>query len=527
LLTASELVTPKQPNPASEASYGRRIARNSVLNLCTGAAVMCLSLIFVPLMLHAFGTELYGVLSVTWMVLGYFSWLDFGFGRASARFVARELALGRPDEAASWAWTAIITQACLGLCGGVLLSILTPLLVSLLHVQAQNMRLVAATLQLFAFSIPLTLATRSLNGVLEAAQRFDWINALNLVSSLLTYAVYGIGALQGANFSFVIYGLFALRFVALAGSYWGAMRVLPGLRSPVAIKRLKSGYGSHARAMIAYGSWVTVAAVVGPMLLTFDQWMIGIIMGVALLPFYSVPFNVLGRLSIFPSSISSTLFPAFSSLHAANNWEKIEFYFLRAHRYLLIILIPISFMLFTWGGEILRLWVGPEFALQGATPLRILVVGFGIGLLAPFSGALLEGIGRPDIVAKLYLVELPFNVGAVYLLTTRFGLAGAALSYTLRAFVETVMMWLVAYRVMPLSFKKFAITTFLRPGLAALSLGIAASVIRSPRLGSYFDVIGTALSLAIYGMVTATLILDNTDKSLILRFYRARQPDTA
>lgn len=506
-----------------ELAKGSRIARNSVLNVCTGIAISCLSLVFVPLMLHAFGTELYGVLSVTWMVLAYLSWLDFGFSRASAKFVSGELGLGRLEDAASWAWTAIITQACLGLCGAFLLSGLTPLLVTHLHVLPKNQHLVAVTLHLFAFSIPLALANRSMTGVLQAGQRFGWINGLSLFSSISTYVVYGIGILLGRDFYFVVGGLFALQFVNVAGSYWGATRVLPRLKSLAGIKLLKHGYGSHARAMIGYGSWITVAAVVGPMLATFDQWMVSIIIGVALLPFFTVPFNVLGRLSLFPSSLSSTLFPAFSALHAKNEWERIESLFVRAHRYLLIILIPILFVLFTWGSEILRLWIGPEFASQGTLPLQILVVGFGMNLLAPFSGVLLEAIGRPDVLAKLYLAELPFNVASVYLLTKYYGIVGAAWSCTLRNFVETIVLWIVVYRVVPLSLKRFATRAFVRPGLALLTVGLAAWLIRGPRVGNYLDVVGTALTLVVYGLAIPTLILDSTDRKLLLSFYRTRR----
>ena len=501
---------------------GGRIARNSVLNICTGIASMGLGLVFVPLMLHAFGTELYGVLTITWMVLGYLSWLDFGFSRASAKFVSRELTLGRLDDAASWAWTSVITQTCVGLCGAFLLSGLTPLLVTHLHVLPKNQHLVAVTLHLFAFSIPLTLANRSMTGVMQAGQRFGWINSLSLFNSISTYVVYGIGILLGRDFYFVICGLFALVFVNLAGSYWGATRVLPGLKSLGGIKLLKQGYGSHARAMISYGSWVTVAAIVGPMLATFDQWMISIILGVALLPFFTVPYNVLGRLSVFPGSLSSTLFPAFSALHTKNEWERIEWFFVRAHRYLLIILIPILFVLFTWGSEILRLWIGPEFASQGTLPLQILVLGFGMNLLAPFSGALLEGIGRPDVLAKLYMAELPFNVASVYLLTKYFGIVGAAWSCTLRNFVETIVLWFVVYRVVPLSLKKFATSAFVRPGLALVIVGLAAWLIRSPHLRSYYDVAATALTLIFYGLAIPTLILDRTDKNLLLGLCRTQ-----
>jgi O-antigen/teichoic acid export membrane protein len=502
---------------------GSRIAKNSVLNFSTGIGVVCVNLVFVPLMLRSFGTELYGVLAATWMVLGYFAWLDFGMSAASARFVAKELALGRLDDAATWAWTAIITQTFLGLVGALVLSALTPLAVNHLHVEPHNRPLVTIALHLFAFSIPLTLASRSLFGVLQAGQRFGWINSCNIVSTIATYVVYTCGILLKANFRFIIYGLFLVKFIDLAAAYLGATRVLSGLRSFIPVKLLKRQYSSHVRAMAAYGSWVTVASMIGPMLLTFDQWMISIIVGVGLLPFYIVPYNLLMRLTLFPGSLSPTLFPAFTAMHAKNEWERIESYFIRAHRYLFMLLIPVLFLIFTWGSELLRLWIGQEFSIRATVPLQILTVGFGIALLAPFSGTLLEGIGRPDVLTKIYMIEVPLNIASVYFLTKHFGLTGAAWSFTIRAFFETVLIWIVVYRIVPLSLAKFAKDAFLRPAVALVFVGTTAWMMRGARLQDHADVAATILILALYGLSIPTVLLNRGDRDLLVTLYRTQR----
>ena len=139
---------------------GRRLFKNSALNLSTGVVIVGLNLLFVPLTLHAFGTELYGILSVTWMVLANLAWLDMGFSRATARFVAQDLSVGKHDKAAVWAWTAVTTQTLLGLAGGVILSCLAPFIVDNIHVQPENRQLVILSLRLFAFAIPVQFATR-------------------------------------------------------------------------------------------------------------------------------------------------------------------------------------------------------------------------------------------------------------------------------------------------------------------------------------------------------------------------------
>lgn len=494
---------------------GRRLAFNSGLNLATGLLILALNFLFVPLLIHSFGTELFGVLSVTWMVLANLGWLDLGFSRAAARFVAQELAAGNSDRAAIWTWTAVLTQALIGCCGAVALLLLAPNLVKWLHVAPERQALVTVALQLFAFAVPLDLAARSMTGVLQAGQRFGWVNALTLTTTLSTFAIYGIGILRGADFEFVIYGLFALRFLTLAGTCIGAATVVPSLRKLPDFRWIIANYRTHASVMVRFGSWVSVTAFLGMLLLYFDQWLIGFVLGVAMLPYYVVPLTLLTRLAIFPSSLTATLFPAFSALHAEADWPRIENYFLRANRYILMTLIPILFVLYVWGFEIFRLWIGPDFAAQVALPLRILICGFALSLLAPISGSLLEASGKPDLLAKLYMVELPFNFLIVLVLTKQFGIVGAAISYTIRALVETSAVWIVLYRVLPFSGARLLRQTLL-PILPAVGIvGIAAWLLDEGRLGNIASIAGTLAVLAAYALFVAVFLLDGQDRNML------------
>jgi O-antigen/teichoic acid export membrane protein len=507
--------------------HRKLLAGNSILNLGTGILISALNLIFVPPMLHTFGTELYGVLSVTWVVLANLSFLDFGFSRASAKYVAHELGLGKPDEAAMWTWTALVTQTAMGTIGAFALWASAPIVVNHIHVTPNQRDLVVLTLRLFAFSIPIDFATRSLTGVIQAGQRFDWANGLNLFSNVCTFVAYAAGILRGANFLIVIYGLFLMKILTLLGTYWGATRILPALKSLPALKMLTHGYRAHVFTMVKFGSWVTVASIIAPLILYFDQSMVTVIIGVAALPFYTIPFNLLSRLGLFPSSLTSTLFPAFSALHAREDWGKTETYFVRAHRYLLAALIPMLFIIFVWAPEILRLWIGPDFSAQASLPFRILTIGYGIGLLAPLSGALIEAVGRPDLLTKLYLVEFPLNVIIVWTLTKRYGISGAALSYTVRSFVETSLVWWIVFRAVPFSAKKFIKEGLLIPSSMLLFVVFAAYFIRSGHIRSLADVSMTVGTVGVYALCVWFLILDVKDKQFIVEMadnYGVRWP---
>ena len=94
---------------------------------------------------------------------------------------------------------------------------------------------------------------------------------------------------EGPIFVSVVYGLFALRFANLLLAYLGARRVLPTLNSFSHVRRLRRHYGSHALTMIQFGSWIAAASVLAGVLSYFDQWVLSFLLGVGLLPFYTVP----------------------------------------------------------------------------------------------------------------------------------------------------------------------------------------------------------------------------------------------
>jgi glycosyltransferase involved in cell wall biosynthesis len=94
--------------------------------------------------------------------------------------------------------------------------------------------------------------------------------------------------------------------------------------------------------------------------------------------------------------------------------------------------LPACLVLVAAGPEMLRLWLGAEFAAGGGRVLQILAVGIFFSCAAFAPGALLDAIGRPDVNAKFQLAQalvfLPLSAaGLVWI-----GIEGAAAAWALR-----------------------------------------------------------------------------------------------
>lgn len=70
------------------------LARNTAMNLVGQVIPLLVGLATIPYVVRGLGADGFGILSIAWVLLGYFSLFDLGLGRATIKFVA-EVLFGR------------------------------------------------------------------------------------------------------------------------------------------------------------------------------------------------------------------------------------------------------------------------------------------------------------------------------------------------------------------------------------------------------------------------------------------------
>ena len=197
---------------------------------------------------------------------------------------------------------------------------------------------------------------------------------------------------------------------------------------------------NEARILLSYGGWVTVTAVVNPILVFADQLLIGALIGVAAVAHYAVPMNLILRTQMLPAALARTFFPRMSmvSREAAHELGGRALqslgYGYAAVCAPAIILAPAFF----------RYWMGPDFAFVSAPLAQILFLGAWINGLALVAYTLLQSQGRPDLTGKLHFAEVAPFLGILWLLTSTFGISGAATAWTLRSVLDALAMFWAA-----------------------------------------------------------------------------------
>jgi O-antigen/teichoic acid export membrane protein len=446
---------------------GRRLARNVLWNLLGTGAPLLVAIVAIPMLIDSLGTARFGVLTLAWMVVGYFSLFDLGLGRALTKLVAEKLGNGLIEELPALIWTAMWLMIALGVLGAAVVASLSPWLVEvILTIPSELQAETLLAFYLLAASVPIVIGTTGLRGILEAHQRFDLVNVVRIPLGIFTF----LGPVMVLPFSSSLVPVVAVLVIARLISWFAyaalCLKVESALRQPVSIQR------AIVKPLISFGGWMTVTNIVGPLMVYMDRFLIGALATMTAVAYYATPYEVVTKLWIIPGALMGVLFPAFVAALEQDR-PRTAHLFNRAVKYIFVSLFPVVLIIVTLAYEGLSLWLGSEFAGNSTSVMQLLAVGVFINSLAYVPFGLVQGAGRPDLTAKLHLIELPFYLLILWWMVDAYGIVGAAIAWVVRVAVDTLILFFMAQRLLPL-LSPFSLRPVLLGSIAFLMLTLSA-----------------------------------------------------
>jgi O-antigen/teichoic acid export membrane protein len=499
--------------PVRVVIHGRLLARNSLLNLLGAGVPLIVAAFTMPVVIRGLGPGRFGVLAVCWALLAYFSVFDLGLGRAATKFSAEAFGSGDEERVSALTWSALIVQASLGTVGGLALAALAPVLVShLLRGAPQDVTTEARrSFQLLAVAVPIISVSGSLRGVLEAAQRFDLVNAVRAPVAAASFLVPFLGVLAGWTLPPIVAILVVVSGASAVAQYLLCSSLLPTLSKGPRFRAVE------VRRLLGYGGWLTVSGVLGPILTYTDRFMVGVLVSAAAVGFYSAPHEVITRLLFVPASVVATLFPGFSTLNGQGHQTAMATLFARAVKYVLLVLGPVAVLLVLFAHQVLGIWLGSQFAERSTLVLQILTVGLVANSLAQVPYALIQAVGRPDLTAKFHLVEFPIHVLLLWILIDEWGIAGAALAWSARVALDGVLLFAAASRLSGISFRAWGAQKLPQVVFSLALFGLCAAGIATAPANAWLR--GVAIGIIVLGasFLTWRYLIGEDDRLQILR----------
>jgi O-antigen/teichoic acid export membrane protein len=399
----------------------RRVVRNTISNYLGKLITLCTWFFLTPLILHQLGPTAYGLWALVGSMVSYGSLLDFGVGRAVIKYVAEYNARGETEQAHSLVATALCLYSVLSLIVILLSAIIAPLFPDLFNVPPDE-RATATWLMLLmgsgiAISIPCTTATAVLRGL----QRYDILNLITIIGTLLTAAATITILFLGGDVLAMVAISIAVMLVMQAPSIWFINRIAPELRFG-----WRGAKRSLARTVISFSSPLFVIDLATRLQTKTDEIVISAFLMVSAVTPYAIARRLSEVAQILTDQFMKVLLPLAAELHAENDWVRLRFLYIAGTRLTLAIFLPISCTVVILARPILTAWVGPEY---GNYPHLVTILTFAslINTSQWPASSVLQSMARHQLLAVTSLGSGLANLALSIALLHPFGLTGVAL----------------------------------------------------------------------------------------------------
>jgi O-antigen/teichoic acid export membrane protein len=428
-------------------SYSTRsIAKNTLYNLLGYTIPLIFALIIIPLLIKKLGVEKFGVLNIAWMIIGYFSFFDFGIGKGLTKIISERLGSSQTEQIPIVFWTSLFLMFSISLLITIGISFFVPSLVNVFRISPSIHQEITNTFYILAFSIPIVSTTAGLRGVLEAHQKFGVINIIRVILGIFTFLGPLLVLLLTNSLFWIVTFLIVLRFIIWILYFFQCFRVNKAIRNEIKVNF------KAIMPVLRFSMWITLANVVGPIIIYSDRFLIGALISASAITYYATPYEIVTKLLLLPGALSGVLFPVFSASFLSNP-ELSKKIFLRGAKFIFIIIYPMIFLIAMFAFEGMKLWLGAKFAVQSYFVLQLLSIGILMNSISLIPNNFFQGIGKPKIPTLLNTIELPFYIFLMWFLIQKNGINGAAFAYMLGATADAAMMYIFANKIFGIKFK--------------------------------------------------------------------------
>jgi O-antigen/teichoic acid export membrane protein len=481
---------------------GKSIAKNTLFNLLGYGVPLLFAIVIIPFLVKGLGDERFGILNLAWIVIGYFSFFDFGIGRGLTKVISEKIGLNRREEIPDIFWTSFFLMLTVSSIVAVLISLNMASIVDLFKISSDLKTEALLIFYALAFAIPVVSTTAGLRGVLEAYQKFRNINYIRIFLGVFTFlGPLLVLAVIDSLFWIVILMVIVRIFVWI-------LYLLQCFKINVHIKnKVRFNYDSF-RPVIKFSIWITLANIVGPIIAYSDRFLIGALVSAVAITYYATPYQVITKLLLIPGSFITVLFPIFSS-SSSTNPELTKKLFVKSAKTVFVIIYPAVFIILTFAFELMDIWLGSSFAENSTLVLQFLSIGILMNSISVVPNYFFQGTGKPKVPTLINLIELPFYIVAMLISINNFGIIGAAFTYMVAAAIDAFIMYIMVYKIASLKFwSKYT------PVLVLFIL--ISFVIPFLFLAFYLKIVFALVVISVFIPIVWNYLLSSEDKVLIV-----------
>lgn len=491
--------TPAAPQsvPDQEGSVSRRFFSNTMVNYVGQGFILVLTFATAPYTVHHLGPELFGILALVQVIAGFAGLLNLGIGRALTKYVSELHWTGDSraiNELFQTAWATCVMAGLVGL----LILIGPRATIGRLFFRGgpQVEAVVGFAIYVAAFGLFTSMLLEAIAAIPSALQQFKISNTVNVATSTVRCLGPVIVLALGYSIRAVLVVILASNILAVVAFAVISRKLIPGL------SLLPVFHRAAFRKLFSFSLPLLLSALFALIVARVDRFILAYYMPLAAVTFYTLPYSISEKAAVGVANITSVVFPFTSELHSMGAHDKVHELYLRATKMMTLVTLPITAILIAVPGPILRYWLGPEYAVQGALALRLLGGATFLTALSGVPTVTSLGVGEAWVPAAFAFASSVINLLANFLLIPRYGIDGAAMAALLPQAVVVPVFVYVVTRMLKFSLWELFSHGLLRP-LVCASVQMALLFM----FRRYIDNLVTLgalcfLSLCVYGVLS-------------------------
>lgn len=503
----------------------QQVFKNLFSNYIGNFIGMGLGFLLVPFLIQKLGKDAYGIAILIESMILLFQVVAFSLRTSLARYATTALSSGNQENFVSYlgAGRSILIVSGILIMG---LGVLGCFYFDKVFTVPDSIRyeskiLALTTVVAFALSMPNMVYW----SILYAKNRFDLINYANyggiIVRAVLVFVIFN--SVPARYVDLITYGVIYL-IMTLAQNYIiyiSACKSIPNMR----IKPLWDRK-AHAKEILAFGSYSTIAGVSGVLYESAMNILLNISYGPALNSLYAIANKIPSLLRRVFLTPTSSLNPTFTHLYSIGDKGRIKTLFLFYNKLMNLVILPICLCLIFISKTLIVAWVGKDFLEAGAVmPLFLLTIVFSVP--AGVCNAINNAWGAIKIPAIVTLVSAIVNILIASYLTfyLKWGVQGIAISQAIISFlVFFIFMPLYACCLTQIKIREYWHETVLKPAALLLFilvlLGFSWNACKAITDAFYMYIILIMLAMAVYGYLAYRLVINANERSALIGIFR-------
>lgn len=399
-----------------------QIKAGAIITYISNICSMLSSIIITPIIINFIGNQEYGLYSLVYSIMGYFSVLDFGFGNAMIRYVSKTKAEKKDDRNINSLFLIIYS----------IIGIITLLVGTIVYFNLENIfgnsltpvELSKANVMMIIFLIgtAISFPLSVFDSYVLANEKFIFLKVVNLVKNLMNPILIIFMLLLGyKSISLVV----AYTLLNLITHILYALYSLIKLKMKITFNIRKIDF-SIFKEIIMYSFWVFLNIIVDTVFNNTDQVILGIVSGTVAVSIYAVANQIKNANNAFSTAISGLFLPKITKLLTLNKKDEINETFISVSKIQLYIMLLILSGFFIFGKAFISLWVGNEY--MDAYYIVLWLIGPSIIPLTQNLGiSVIQAMNKHKFRSIVYIIIAALNIIISIPLARKYAGVGAAI----------------------------------------------------------------------------------------------------